>query len=328
MHTAKQTGKKHVALFFALVLLIVSSLNMTVLAGTGMKNGDKYTLTILHTNDIHGNVKNLPKYATVVEQVRSQAKNVLLVDSGDLFLRGEFEKNLGLTETEILNKMNYDYWIPGNNDFRVPSGGTTRQGNKQIQDIIKKASFKGLCANVTMKDSGKYIDNIEPYSVAEINGVKVGIIGITSMKPQDRKWTEVADKVFTAGDETLEKIAPEVAEKSDVVLVLSHAGLAVDLKMSSNKNISAIIGGDDHYKLAEPLHYTYAGEKSTPITQAGGEDFHYLGRLDLTFEYKDGKLVLVDYNGYLYDVEKVHPNKDVELIIEKYREELKTAKAA
>ncbi len=327
MCICKKSGK-HFAVFFTLVLLIASSFNLTVSAGTGMKNGELYTLTVLYTNDIHGNVTNLPKYATIVEQVRSEAKNVLLVDSGDLFLRGEFEKYLGLTETEILNKMKYDFWIPGNNDFRVPSGGTTEQGNKQLQDIIKNASFKGICANVTMKESGKYIDNIQPYNITEINGVKVGIIGITSMKPQVRNWTEVSDKLFIEGDEALKKIAPEVAKNSDVVLVMSHAGLSVDLKMATDENISAIIGGDDHFKLAEPLHSTYLGKKSTPITQAGGEDFHYLGRLDLTYEYKDGKLVLSYYNGYLYDVDKVQPNKEVENIIQKYRDEMKPVKAA
>ena len=53
-----------------------------------MKKQALFKLTVLHTNDIHGNIDSLPQYSTVVNEIRKKEKNVLLLDSGDIFLRG------------------------------------------------------------------------------------------------------------------------------------------------------------------------------------------------------------------------------------------------
>jgi 5'-nucleotidase len=60
-----------------------------------------------------------------------------------------------------------------------------------------------------------------------------------------------------------------------------------------------------------------------PITQAGGEQEHYLGRLNLTFEVVDGKMILVESNGFLYDVTNVPADPEIQAMIDDYRAELK-----
>lgn len=56
-----------------------------------------------------------------------------------------------------------------------------------------------------------------------------------------------------------------------------------------------------------------------PITQAGGEAGHFLGRLDLTYKYENGKWNLDNFEGKLYDVTDVKEDKKVKVILEKYR---------
>ena len=50
-----------------------------------MKKQALFKLTVLHTNDIHGNIDSLPQYSTVVNEIRKKEKNVLLLDSGDIY---------------------------------------------------------------------------------------------------------------------------------------------------------------------------------------------------------------------------------------------------
>lgn len=285
-----------------------------------VKEGELYKLTILHTNDIHGHVEQLPQYSTIIKKVRSESKNVLVVDGGDLFLRGEFENLQGEVETKLLNAMGFDAWVPGNNDFRVPqNGGTTEDGNAQIKKFIDNAKFSAVCANVKMKDNGSYIDGMNPYIVKELNGARIGIIGVTSLKPQNRNWTEVSDKYFERGDTAVSKIIHEVNDKTDIAIVLSHTGMAIDLDIAKINGVSAVLGADDHCKLSEPIYMTNEVNMTTPITQNGGEDNNYLGRLDLVFKKIKGKMVLQDFNGYLYDVSFVKADEKVQKIINDYR---------
>ncbi len=285
-----------------------------------LKEGDYYTLTILHTNDIHGNVSNLPKYKTIVKQVESEVKNLLVVDSGDIFLRGDYQEFKGVFEANLLNDMGCDVWVPGNNDFRVPpNGGTIYDGNDMLQNIIDEANFDAVCANVTMKNDSSYMDNIPPYIVKDINDVNVAVIGVTSTKPQVREWEEVSDKIFVDGNIAVSAIIDEVSECSDVAIVISHTGLSNDLKTAEINGVSAVIGADDHYTINEPIYKIWGNKKTTPITQAGGEDYHKLGRLNLVFKYTNGKLVLDDYNGFLYDLDLVESDVYMQSIIDDYK---------
>ncbi|MPM49280.1 hypothetical protein SDC9_96008 [bioreactor metagenome] len=296
---------------------------------SAVKEGELYTLTILHTNDIHGHVNHLPQYSTIIKKVRAETKNVLVLDGGDLFLRGEFQHLQGEVETELLNAMGFDAWVPGNNDFKVPpDGGTIEDGNAQLKKFIDNAEFSAVCANVTMKESGDYIAGIKPYVIKELNDAKIGIIGVTSLKPHNRKWTEVSDKFFESGDTAVSKIINEVNEKSDIALVLSHTGFAIDLKIAKVKGVSAVLGADDHYKLSEPIYMTNGGNKTTPITQNGGEDNNCLGRLDLAFKMVNGEMVLQDFDGYLYDLSYIKGDEEVQKIIDSYRKSSDKAETA
>lgn len=308
----------------------IIAINSLTIFAEEPKPEDTYSLTVIYNNDIHGRVDRLPQFKTLIDEAREECDNLLVLNGGDIFLRGEFQDQQGIPEMEMLNAIGYDAWVPGNNDFRIPpEGGTPEEGNEQLQSLIDLAQFPTLCANVTMKETGEYIDNVLPYTIKEAGGLNIGIIGVTSMKPQNREWEEVSDKVFESGEITVANLMEEITPQTDINIVLSHTGLAIDTKIANVKGISAVIGADDHYIIASPIYYPGADNyKSSPIVQAGGEQDQYLGRLDLEYELVEDTWTLKDFNGYLYDITGVESDSAIQVIIDEYRAQLEETEEA
>lgn len=300
------------------------------------KDGEVFKLTILQTNDLHGHLdeevtladgtihhNSIARYATVIKEVRAKEDNVLVLDGGDIFLRGPFQTGQGELESAILKEIKYDAMVLGNNDFRVyPAGeGDPLKRYEQLKDYQRTFNFPIVLGNVVYSDTQKYLQTVKPYKNFNFKGTKVGVIGMTSMKPQMRGWEDVADLTFIEPDEALNQLVPQVSKKTDINVVLSHAGNPADHEMAKNvADIDVIIGADTHKIIRTPeMVANESTGQIVPITQAGGEVEHYLGRIDLTFRRVDGEMVLVDTQGYLYDVSDVVPDAKVQKIIDDYR---------
>jgi len=80
---------------------------------------NQFHLTVLHTNDWHGILHEVPMFATLVQEIRDETENVLLLDGGDLYRRGPFEEFRGAVEIAVMNAMGYDALVFGNNDFPI-----------------------------------------------------------------------------------------------------------------------------------------------------------------------------------------------------------------
>jgi len=284
------------ALLFALLLLFSACAgNPNQAQGT-----ETYELTILATNDLHGHIDALPAYAAIIEQVRGERAHVLLLDAGDIFRRGPHEAQRGAVELAQLNQMGYDALVLGNGDIKVPYDPDAgerfdllEESEAQIANLAAWAEFPILCGNVTLKDSGAYMENVLPYLLVDAGELTIGIIGVTSMQPAEQKMQEAANKNFVRGDRAVQELLPVVRAESDIQIVLSHAGWSIDKKI---KDVSAVIGGHDH-KILENAKNKYG----VPVTQGGGEENHYLSRLDLTFALVEGKWILQKSFGSLYE---------------------------
>ncbi|MFE4142581.1 hypothetical protein ACFX4I_11950 [Peribacillus sp. YIM B13472] len=103
----KKMGKIFLTGCFSLAMAAAFVANaVTADAEEKLKEGEKFKLTILQTNDFHGHLddgtlhhNSIAKYATIIENVRNEEENVLLVDGGDVFLRGEFQAGQGELST-------------------------------------------------------------------------------------------------------------------------------------------------------------------------------------------------------------------------------------
>lgn len=310
--------KQRLSFLFAIMLVAVFSLPaLAQQALKDLRDGEPFVLTLLHTNDLHGRLDKVPQYATLIRQVRNEARNLLVLDGGDLFLRGEFSDLKGEPEMRLLNAMGYDAWVIGNNDFRVPRSGQLPENDQALRKLVASAKPRTLCANVQYKKDGSYLNGVEPYTVKNVNGVRVGIIGLTSMKPQHRGYEP--DKTFLDPVETLKKCLKELEGQSDVNIVLSHCGLSEDAKLVTVPGVAAVLGADDHYVMEKPVYWVWEGEKSTPIVQHGGEESHMLGRLDLVFVKQKNALKRIDFHGKAYSTDLVPQDPTTRAILDEYR---------
>jgi S-sulfosulfanyl-L-cysteine sulfohydrolase len=163
-------------------------------------------------------------------------------------------------------------------------------GQKRVQEIVEK-DFKGkidfVAQNIKTTDFGDPV--FAPYTMKEMNGVKVAVIG------QAFPYTPIADPrymvpdwSFGIQDDNMQKVVDEARGKgAQVVVVLSHNGMDVDLKMASRvRGIDAILGGHTHDGVPAPSLVKNAGG-TTLVTNAGSNG-KFLGVLD--FDVKNGKI--------------------------------------
>jgi 5'-nucleotidase/UDP-sugar diphosphatase len=169
--------------------------------------------------------------ATVIEQERHQGLPVLILDAGDS-LSGDVDParaTQGQTSVAAMNRLGYDAMALGPQDLAL--------GLSVLRERIAEANFAVLSANAVETATGRPVAT--PYVVRELDGsgLRVGIIGLSS-GPGDAQ-VSVADPL-----ETAEKIVPEVAAEAEVVIVLSHAGLATDQRIAETvPGIDVIISG-------------------------------------------------------------------------------------
>lgn len=261
-------------------------------------------LTILHTNDIHSHLENIPYLHTAIKEAREKDREAILVDAGDVFSGTLFfNQYLGLADAEFMNKIGYNAMTLGNHEFDKGSG--------VLADFIGKLSFPVVSSNVDVR-LDRFLaplkkdwipDRAEggmiyPAIIQSVRGVKVGIIGLTT---EDSTFlSNPGGKIVFEDAE--EKVMEEIAELQGKgvhhIILLSHLGLSRDKVLAQKvKGIDIIIGGHSHSKLTTPLVYNLKTEP-TLIVQAN-EYGMSLGKVNAVFS-KEG--VLRRWNGELIDV--------------------------
>ncbi len=240
----------------------------------------------------YGKVGGFAHLKTLVDQVRAQRPGALLLDGGDTW-QGSW------TSLKTNAQDMVDAQLALGVDVMTPHWEMTF-GADRVKEIIEK-DFAGkidfVAQNVISTDFEEPV--FDPYVIKEINGTPVAIIG------QAFPYTPVAnprhlipDWSFGIRDDRMQEMVDEAREKgAKVVIVLSHNGMDVDLKMASKvTGIDAIMGGHTHDGVFQPVVVENAGGK-TLVTNAGSNG-KFLGVLDL--DVKDGKIA--DYRYKLLPV--------------------------
>lgn len=304
---------KKLFIFVSLVLISVS------LWGEDLK------LTILHTNDIHGqchsldynkekNIGGWAVRASMINSFRQSAKNrVLLLEAGDISGRGEYETYYGEPEIKIMNYMKYDAMCLGNAEYKLDQRDSQR-GPKAI-DILhntaKKAEFPVLCANVYSKETGKR--EFSPYIIIKEKNVRIAMVGMTSLKC--RTYPETVNLEFTDPAEEWKKVLNELEGKYDFLIFISHLGDLPDMALAQlYPEIDLIIEGDYHTFLKNPIEIK-RNDSRTLICQTG-ELGVALGRLDLVLDEKNNKIK--NYSYKLIPVRNAKPDPNIEKILKDY----------
>jgi 2',3'-cyclic-nucleotide 2'-phosphodiesterase/3'-nucleotidase len=198
-------------------------------------------ITILSTTDLHGNIlpidyytnkpdaRGLAKVASIVRAARKENPNLLLIDSGDTIQGTPLEyvhNKINNTPPDpmmlSMSALNYDAMAVGNHEYNF--------GLKVLDKARSEAKFPLLSANTYKKGTDQtYFD---PYVVKTVNGVRVGILGLTT--PAIPNWENVENY---AGLEFREPVAEAKKwvgllrgkERVDVVIIAMHMGIGEDL---------------------------------------------------------------------------------------------------
>lgn len=252
-------------------------------------------ITILHTNDVHSHIDPFPtdhpknanqgglaKRATLVERIRSEEPNVLLLDAGDIFQGTPyFNYYGGELEFKLMSMMKYDLATMGNHDFDNGIDGFYTQ--------LPHAKFDFVSANYDFKNT-VLNEIVKPYKVFKRDGVKIGIFGLGVelnglVDKKLYKETVYNDPIEVAKDITS---TLKEKEKCDLVICLSHLGFqykndpdkVCDITLAQKtKNIDLIIGGHTHTFLDKPVVEQNAENKPVLVNQVGCYGIN-LGRID------------------------------------------------
>jgi len=268
-------------------------------------------LTILHTNDVHSRIEPFPmdgskvqglggvaRRSTLIKSIRSEAKNVLLFDAGDMF-QGTPYFNLfdGKVELELMSKLGYDAGTFGNHEF-----------DNGIDGILKhfdKANFPFITSNYDFSKT-KLAGKTKEYMVFVKDGIRVGVFGLGVnieglVDPNNYK-----DMVYLDPLEVTNRLVPKLKNelKCDLIICLSHMGYSYqddtisDLKLAANsRDIDLIIGGHTHTFLDKPTEVKNLDGKITLINQVGFGGARF-GRLDFVFHPKTKAKRVIAYNNY------------------------------
>ena len=256
-------------------------------------------LTILHTNDQHSRIDPFPddgrKYggmggmarrATLVEQVRKQEPNVLLLDSGDIWQGTPYFNFFGgELEYKLMSDMKYDASTLGNHDFD--------NGLKGLEKQLPNAAFPFLIANYDF--SGTILkDRFQPYKIFEKQGVRVGVFGLGIELEGLVGKNNFSETVYTDPVAVAREMVQELRgkQKCHLIICLSHLGYSYkdekidDLKLASQvAGIDVILGGHTHTFLEQPEVVRHAQGHETLVNQVGWSGL-FLGRIDFSFNRK------------------------------------------
>jgi len=230
----------------------------------------------------YGKVGGFAHLATLVKQVRASRPQALLLDGGDTWQGSATALwTSGQDMVDACKLLGVDM-MSSHWEFTL--------GAKRVQEIVEK-DFKGkiafLAQNIKTADFGDPV--FEPYAMRQMNGVQVAVIGQAfPYTPIANPRYFVPDWSFGIQDGNLQKVVDEVRAKgAKVVVVLSHNGMDVDLKMASRvSGIDAILGGHTHDGVPAPVVVKNRGG-ATLVTNAGSNS-KFLGVLD--FDVRGGRI--------------------------------------
>ncbi len=230
----------------------------------------------------YGKVGGFSHMATLVKRLRANRPGALLLDGGDTWQGSATALwTKGQDMVDACKLLGVDL-MAGHWEFTL--------GHERVKQIIDH-DFKGkiefLAQNVTTADFGDPV--FSRYTLREMNGVKIAVIGqaFPYTPIANPRWM-IPDWSFGIQDENMQKVVNEARGKgAQVVVVLSHNGMDVDLKMASRvTGIDAILGGHTHDGVPQPIVVKNAGGQ-TLVTNAGSNS-KFLGVLD--FDVRGGKI--------------------------------------
>lgn len=226
----------------------------------------------------YGRVGGLDRVATVINAIRSDRPDAILLDGGDTW-HGSYTclKTQGQDMVNVMNALRPDamtfHW-----EFTL--------GSDRVAELVEQLPFAALGQNIFDAEWDEPAELFPPYQMFERGGTKIAVIGqaFPYMPIANPGWM-FPEYAFGIRDEHMAQMVEEVrAAGAECVVVLSHNGFDVDKKMASVvPGIDVILSGHTHDALPEPV---LVGET---IIVASGSNGKFVSRVDL--DIRDGRMM-------------------------------------
>lgn len=211
-------------LLFGLVLLLAACGGLPeTLTLTG--SGDARRISVLYTNDEHGWMEPSEATGGAAGMLNLWQRDhgyrhdgpFLVLSGGDMWT-GPAVSTLfeGESMQAVMNRMGYAAAAIGNHDFDF--------GGQALSARAEQSDFPFLSANLIDRSTGDYPIYAEPFTIRQVNGVQVGIIGLTTVETSiDTRPSHVQGLRVQRYEEVLLEVLPQVREQgADVVLIIGH----------------------------------------------------------------------------------------------------------
>ena len=254
----------------------------------------------------YGRVGGLDRVATVINAIRADRPDALLLDGGDTW-HGSYTcyHTAGQDMVNVMNALNPDamtfHW-----EFTL--------GSERVQEIVENLPFAALGQNIFDAEWDEPTDLFPPYKVFERGGTKIAVIGqaFPYMPIANPGWM-FPEYSFGIRDERMQEMVDEVRDMgAEVVVVLSHNGFDVDKKMASRvSGIDVILSGHTHDALPEPVLV------NETIIVASGSNGKFVSRVDL--DVRDGRLMGFKHKLIPIFSDVITPDAQVAALIDEQR---------
>jgi len=254
----------------------------------------------------YGRIGGLDRVATVINSIRAERPDALLLDGGDTW-HGSYTcyHTQGQDMVNVMNALKPDamtfHW-----EFTL--------GSERVQEIVENLPFAALGQNIFDAEWDEPTELFPPYKMFERSGTKIAVIGqaFPYMPIANPRWM-FPEYSFGIRDENMQAMVDEVRGMgAEVVVVLSHNGFDVDKKMAGRvQGIDVILSGHTHDALPEPV---LVGET---IIVASGSNGKFVSRVDL--DVRDGRMMGFKHKLIPIFSDVITPDADVAALIDEQR---------
>ena len=254
----------------------------------------------------YGKVGGMDRVATVVNAIRADRPDALLLDGGDTW-HGSYtcHHTQGQDVVNVMNALKPDamtfHW-----EFTL--------GSERVNEIVENLPFAALGQNIFDAEWDEPAELFKPYKFFERGGVKIAVIGqaFPYMPIANPSWM-FPDYSFGIRDENMQAMVDEVrAAGAELVVCLSHNGFDVDKKMATRvTGIDVILSGHTHDALPEPVQV----EQTFII--ASGSNSKFVSRVDL--DVRDGKMMGIRHKLIPIFADVIAPDATITKLIDDQR---------
>ncbi len=256
-----------------------------------------FNLIILHTNDIHAHdipyidrgklIGGVAKIGELIESIKKEHDNVLVVDAGDFFQGTPmFQRYGGDVEIELLNKIGYDIVELGNHEFD--------RGAIYLAKHLQQAKFPVLACNLDCSQLPALQHIVKPSLVKEVHGEKIAFIGVITPDLAQKALNLNGVKIIAPDGNWLAPVDEQIAYYQSLginkIIVVSHCGVELDKELAEKcPAVDIIIGGHSHTRLSKPIWVEHPDGTSTAIVQTGCYG-RALGEMEIAFNQQGNVL--------------------------------------